>query len=321
MQPLVSILIPVYNTEEYLPKCLDSIVNQTYSNLQVVIIDDGSKDASLSIAQKYAKQYLCIEVYHQENVGVAAARNKLISLAKGDFILFIDSDDWVELDMVENMLILQKKYNADIVSCGCFLEDKSSTQLCSFVKNDFFLKGKENILKVFLYHKELTGSLWNKLIPRKFYKGLSFRNDIWYGEDCLFLWELINQNINNIFFTSKCYYHYRMSIDSISHENFNYKKISGHLVWKQIYYDTQIKGGYLNYLGKMAFVRSDMWLLFFAVLANYPQDEFIRKFQLNVRENIFHVLGCDFINCKIKLFGVIVAISYRAGGFIIKLLK
>ena len=88
---LVSVLIPVYNVAQYLPKCLDSIVNQTYQQLQVVVVDDGSSDKSLFIAKDYAAKYPFVEVYHQENAGVAAARNNLLSHVKGDYILFVDS--------------------------------------------------------------------------------------------------------------------------------------------------------------------------------------------------------------------------------------
>ena len=110
---LVSVLIPVYNVAQYLPKCLDSIVNQTYQQLQVVVVDDGSSDKSLFIAKDYAAKYPFVEVYHQENAGVAAARNNLLSHVKGDYILFVDSDDWLELDMIEFLISKIEKYKVN----------------------------------------------------------------------------------------------------------------------------------------------------------------------------------------------------------------
>ena len=107
-QPLISILIPIYNVESYLPQCLDSIVQQTYKNLQIVLIDDGSQDHSLTICHDYATKDNRIEVYSQKNQGVAATRNHLLEKVKGDYVLFVDSDDWIEADMIENLVLLSK---------------------------------------------------------------------------------------------------------------------------------------------------------------------------------------------------------------------
>ena len=117
--PVVSILVPAYNASAFLSQCMESIVNQTYPNLQVVVVDDGSKDSTLVIAEQYAAKYPCVEVYHQENAGVAEARNKLLSLAKGDYVLFVDSDDWIEYDMVGRMLCTINELRVDIAVCGC----------------------------------------------------------------------------------------------------------------------------------------------------------------------------------------------------------
>ena len=123
MFPLVSILVPAYNVAQYLHKCLDSIVNQTYQQLQVVVVDDGSSDNSLSIVKDYAAKYPFVEVYHQENAGVAAARNNLLSHVKGDYVLFVDSDDWLELDMIEFLISKIEKYKVDVVTCGMVVND------------------------------------------------------------------------------------------------------------------------------------------------------------------------------------------------------
>ena len=121
--PLVSILVPVYNVEAYLPQCLDSLLGQTYSHLQIVLIDDGSSDNSWTIMQQYAAQDSRIEIYHQENQGVATTRNHLLEKIKGDFVLFVDSDDWVELDMVEFLVGKATENQADVVTCGNVIND------------------------------------------------------------------------------------------------------------------------------------------------------------------------------------------------------
>lgn len=318
VRPIVTILVPAYNAEIYLSQCLASIVNQTYPYLQVVVVDDGSEDNTLAIAQQFAKEYSFVEVYHQANSGVATARNKLISLAKGDYILFVDSDDWIESNMIEDMMRLRSRHNVDIVTCNCYMEYKNSTTLCHFVKEDFLLKGRKNILKAILIHKILTGSLCNKILPRRFYEGLSFRSDIWYGEDCLFLWQALLQRAESIYLSSECYYHYRMNESSVSHEKFNFKKMSGHQVWMQICKDTQSLERDLAYLGRITYAIFDMWLLFYAAKDNYLYDENIREYQRNVRENLIGILLINTLGFKKKIFAVLVAFSYSFCRYILK---
>lgn len=112
--PLISVIIPVYNTERYLAYCLDSVINQTYQNLQIILVNDGSTDNSLQIAQQYADRDRRIRILNQENQGVSAARNLGISRAKGEYIGFVDSDDWIAPDLYQHLFSLIHLYNADI---------------------------------------------------------------------------------------------------------------------------------------------------------------------------------------------------------------
>lgn len=315
MFPVVSILIPVYNSGEYLKQCLNSVVNQTYQHLQVVVVDDGSKDNSLEIALSFAKEYSFVEVFHQENSGVATARNKLISLAEGDYILFVDSDDWIEADMIEKMLYSLDASQADIVVCGYIKDFGSYSSLCPVATNEFIISGAENVIKSLLFHKELNGSLCNKIVPRKFYEGLSFRKDIWYGEDCLFFWQALNQGVHNIYFMKDCYYHYRMNENSISHESFNYKKMSGHEVWRQINEDVQLKWPSLKEIALASFAISDMWLLFYAAKSRYSYDHNIQIFQKNLRDHLQIIKKSGLINTKKLFFAYMIAYNYKLSSF------
>ena len=115
--PLVSVIVPVYNVAPYLEQCLDSIVNQSYRNLEIILVDDGSTDKSGAICDRYAEQDSRIQVVHKENGGQSSARNVALDMMTGEWVLFVDSDDWIELNTLE-LLLEQKDERADLVEFG-----------------------------------------------------------------------------------------------------------------------------------------------------------------------------------------------------------
>lgn len=125
---LVSVIVPVYNVEKYLSDCIDSIINQTYKNIEVILVDDGSPDGSGKIADDYAERDKRVKVIHKENGGVASARNVGIRNAKGAFITFVDSDDWIATDYIEYLLKLQKINDADMSMAPCMFKSKHEKQ-------------------------------------------------------------------------------------------------------------------------------------------------------------------------------------------------
>ena len=114
---LISVIVPVYNVEKYLPQCLNSIINQTYKNIEVVLVDDGSTDDSGNICEEYKKNDERIIVVHQKNSGLSAARNVGIEISTGEYITFIDSDDYISPDYIENLYSALEQYSADIAIC------------------------------------------------------------------------------------------------------------------------------------------------------------------------------------------------------------
>ena len=116
--PLISIIIPVYKVEPYLRKCLDSVVQQTYRNLEIILVDDGSPDSCGAICDEYATKDERITVIHQENKGLSAARNAGLDIATGDYIQFVDSDDWIEPDALATVLSIAEDHHVDIVCFG-----------------------------------------------------------------------------------------------------------------------------------------------------------------------------------------------------------
>jgi len=127
---LVSVVVPVYNVEKYVDRCLESIVNQSYRNIEILLIDDGSTDDSGRICDLWAAKDCRICVYHKENEGLGSARNLGIERAKGEYIAFIDSDDWWELDLVEKMITVGESKKADLIFMDFYWEEKQESGIC-----------------------------------------------------------------------------------------------------------------------------------------------------------------------------------------------
>lgn len=313
---MVTILVPVYNTSKYLRQCLDSITAQTYQNLQVVLVDDGSTDDSLSICEEYAGKYSYIEVHHQANAGVAAARNKLLSYIAGDYVLFVDSDDWIEPQTVEYLVAEARYSQVDIVTCSAIINDGPIT-VKEIQKEEW---SQERTVLEFLRHVIFNGSLWNKLIKAERIKGIQFAKEISYGEDALFIWQVL-QRVQKVLITNRQLYHYRMNEDSISHQTFGPKKMTGHIVWEQINSVTeQLWPQYLE-IARAGLAISDMWLLYFAAQNNYRYDSFIGAFQQTVRRYFKQMRNAQIIGKRKLIFAVIISHSYRLGCLLLKIIK
>lgn len=311
-KPLVSILSPCYNVEPFLPQCLDSIINQTYDNLQIVLIDDGSKDNTWAILQQYAAKDSRIEIYHQDNHGVAYTRNQLLDKIKGEYFLFVDSDDWIEHDMVEFLVKLVGEKNVDIVTCSNVINNNSRTDIIKSVKE----YDKEEIIKAFLCHTWFNGSLWNKLTSVILLRDEQFHCGISYGEDALFMWHLL-QHANRVVVTNEQLYHYRMNDNSISHGSYDQRKMSGHLVWETISREVATLWPQYKNIAAATYAISDMWQLYYALKSKYPQDDNIRRFQKHVRDNLGLIHRSGLVNSKKQIFAFIVAYNYKLGGMII----
>lgn len=213
MYGTVSVVVPVYNVEKYIKECLDSIVNQTYKNLQIILVDDGSTDSSGKICDEYAENDNRITVIHQKNAGAGAAKNTGLDYVKGEYLSLIDSDDFIELNMYEKMLSYMLSKKVDVVQC-------------SF--NNYFINGKikrcldNKRFNVYQFLKEYPykwqyAIFWNKLFKFELLTDSCFpvRRKI---DDEFFTYKLI-ANAKSIYNTSEAFYNYRMRRSSVMNEN------------------------------------------------------------------------------------------------------
>lgn len=308
---MVTILIPVYNTAKFLRHCLGSIIAQTYQDLQVVLVDDGSTDESLAICKEYANKYPYIEVHHQANAGVAAARNKLLSHVTGDYVLFVDSDDWIEPQTVEYLVTEAQRSQADIVTCEAIINDQPITN--KEIKEEEWTQ--EHVVYEFLRHVIFNGSLCNKLLKAEQIKGIQFAKGISYGEDALFIWQLL-QRVQKVLITNRQLYHYRMNDTSISHQTFGPKKMTGYIVWEHINQDTDLLWPQYHDIARARWGIECMWLLYFAAKSNYKYDHHIQKIQRNVRRQFKYIHKTKLLNHSKILFAVLISHFYFLRIFI-----
>lgn len=212
MKEKISIIIPVYNAEQYIERCIDSCINQTYSNIEILIIDDGSKDKSLQKCNKY-ESVENVVIISKPNSGVSDTRNIGIEKSTGEYILFLDADDYIESDMCETML-MHMKDGIDMVVCGYITEDEH--HICAVNKSDviknFNIKQKYELMLAMI---EYSGYYvcWNKLYKKeKIVK--NFPTGITFGEDSIFVSNYISNCTNTVIVPYVGYHYYVASVGS-----------------------------------------------------------------------------------------------------------
>lgn len=173
MDKLISIIIPVYNVQNYVEKCLESVLNQTYKNLEIIIVDDGSLDNSYAICEKYANKDKRIKLLSKENAGQGAARNLALDIAQGEYIGFIDSDDIIKEDMFEDLINTAIKYNSDLTLCGLYLNNQGKiTKLKCPQKIQVW--NSEDAMKLYITDTVIFSGPVNKLYHRSLFDELRF---------------------------------------------------------------------------------------------------------------------------------------------------
>ena len=216
-QPLISIIIPVYNGEKYLRPCIDSILHQTYQHWELLLIDDGSPDSSGAICDEYASDPR-ISVVHKENGGQASARNQGVAMAKGEYISFVDCDDWLETDMYERMVQTMHSQQAEIIICG-YIEEYKSRQKKVHADGEMKVYEASEALKLVLRGK-IGSYLWSMLFRREVVQELMPDLNPYEDHATIFKWI---SHARRVVVLHQAFYHYRQ-LGSSSLHSYNPKK-------------------------------------------------------------------------------------------------
>ena len=305
---MVSVIVPVYNAEKFIKRCIDSILCQSYKDFELILINDGSKDNSLDIIQKYAETDQRIKVISQKNKGVAGARNSGLNAATGEYFLFVDADDWIESDAIEKLLAAAD-CDTDIVFCQSDNADSSKTVVRE--ENVIYEVWDQNRQQLeFMQHKRMTGMLWNKLIKRSLAEGVSFNEKTGYGEDAEFLWQILKKS-QKMVVTNEILYHHVLENTSISHLSFSDKKYSAIPMWESICIDVEHNYPQFYLLAVERLMCAAVFSMYEIKQTHYKNFEQKKHIRQIVKRHCKSFIKSNNVSVKMKLF----ALGIRVGLF------
>lgn len=261
---LVSVILPIFNVEYYLSSCLDSIINQTYKNIEIILVDDGSKDNSGQICDEYASKDERIKVIHKDNEGVAKARITGFENSSGSYISFVDGDDYVSASYIEKLIGPVCEYRVDLVCCWYNIQKGEKTTPVHYLTKGLFDRTRINnfISSQYLYDDNLGHSgipifLWTKLIKREYVKkGLLAGKGVWWGEDQIAAFQII-MSVHSMFIVDECLYYYIRrdnQATSIYKTSLWLNQLSTYLRYKAIDKDNLLKGQLVKHVWKYSFL-------------------------------------------------------------------
>lgn len=289
---MVSIIIPVYNCEKYIEKCVKSVLDQSYEDLEIIIIDDGSNDKTLSICKELSKNDKRIRIIQQENKGVSCARNQGLMNVTGEYVIFIDGDDWVEKNFVECLLSDLLEKQVDLVACGWICEDEGGliSEKKQFAKK---LINTEMAIRMAFAESGFQGYLWNKIFKRELIcnNNLFFDSSVTMLEDLLFVYEYLSKCKKIVINDKLCYHH--VIYESSSREkcfkgkNFDIRWLSELKVLSKIIDNTG--DAYLKKFLKSRKVLVCGFYLKRMYECNYYNSEIKKKLKKYIRNNLYYL--------------------------------
>ena len=247
---LISVIVPVYNVAQYLEKSIASIQQQTYKNLEIILVDDGATDESGRLCEQIAEQDERVLVYHKENEGLSQARNDGLKQAHGDYVIFIDSDDYIHSEMIASLYQQLVKEDADVSSCGVMNVYANSESPQTENQDDYFVCDTETFLREYLIGEKIPGTICNKLIKKEIAAQLTFPKGLIY-EDAYYHFDLIKVAKKYVVNTNPYYYYFHRG-DSITTNPYAEKDLAYIDIYQKFY--TEVVKEYPN-LTEVAFFR------------------------------------------------------------------
>ena len=317
--PKISIIIPVYNVEKYLKKCIESILNQTFTNYEIILIDDGSTDNSKNICDEFSYKDSRIKVIHKNNTGAADSRNIGISLASGEYIGFVDSDDYIDPDMYESLYNLITKYKTDVAICGLLHEYPDKTINPYPAEEERSVSGKE-ALKIALIGDKFSLNVYNKIYKKEMFNYIKFPN-LKFAEDAYVVTRIL-YNSDSVAYSTSPKYHWVHHFGSITTSNFDSKD------WQVVKVYTENLEFIKNNCPELIKESTCRYYLayFWVIDKMATSNSFILKSEINfalktLRKGYIKILLNPYFNYKRKLSATVLLFSWRLYKLIIKRYK
>lgn len=318
---MISIVIPLYNVENYIKRCLQSFENQTYRDFELIIVNDGSTDNSQIIVEEYIKKTkMTVKLINQTNSGVSSARNKGILIANGDYICFVDSDDMVVHDYLEKLIKNLEKTKSDLIICGMkSVIDSHSENIVAFKPNNITILETDEALTEFLYKRFVCG-MGSFLIRKKVLldNNLRFSETYSYSEDQELIWKMINHSKKMVLISNELYM-YRIRPNSAM-SIVDRKRIDGlHLMLNLEKYFKEYNPSFakkFNKYGVARWVWSTLWQ--HALVSNNYKSFIVAITEYNTNENMKSLL--TYPNIKVKLSSSLYIINSRLYYILVKII-
>lgn len=316
----ISIVVPVYNVADYLHYAIESLIKQTYQNFEIILVNDGSTDNSPILCEDYAKQYENIYVFHKENGGLSDARNYGVERASGEYIGFVDSDDYIHESMYEKLYEAIKKSGTEISECGVTRVYKNMLRPHYEGEDYFLILDKQEYLEEYLENRRLYGSAWCKLIQRDLAKKIKFPTGKIY-EDAFYTLELLG-NVNKFTIISGNYYYYYIRENSITTRPFSSKDMDYVEIMDRIRDYTL--SNFPKYKDQLLVRLTYAYLSIFNQLIeldNYKTKKEYKVLKNKLKDSYFKVLANKKAPKNLKLALVLLSINERLYKFILSKYK
>lgn len=225
MEEKISVIVPIYKVEDYLHRCVESIINQTYTNLEIILVDDGSPDNCSKICDEYAEKDSRIKVIHKKNGGLSDARNAGLLIATGEYISFIDSDDYIDINMYKSIITYMEKHDLDIAECGIKHVYSNKIKQDDKLDKSIHVFNSEDALKELMLERRLHQTVWNKLYKTKLIKNIFFEKGKIHEDE--FWTYKVFMNAEKIGFLDEYLYYYIHREGSIMAQGYSSKNLDG----------------------------------------------------------------------------------------------
>lgn len=305
----ISVLIPIYNSEKWLERCLNSIQVQTYTDLEVILYDDGSTDDSYSICKNFSKKDNRFKVVANEHKGIGYARQALLNSATSEAFIYIDADDWIEPNMIELLTTKLLKDNLDICCCSAIIEDGRKISPLTVTHNRYRICDNTEFVKEYLKLTPLHGSLCNKLICTRIINKIKFNLSWDYAEDSSFVWE-IAKKAKRVALLDVTLYHYCIHKGSLSEWTFRESQLTFIQMWKNIISDVSKQYPAFNSLSRKSYTFILCSMLFSIAKTNYNNEVIIKSLISELRVLYANLFKFPPTTAKYFLFASITSLSW-----------